>query len=210
MTNSVKPIYYYPNNMGRIILLGMEEILGQNGLKAVLNQANLSYLINNYPPNNLDLLFEFENLSKIQVALEELYGPNGGRGLALRTGRACFKYGLREFGPILGLTDKTFRLLPINEKLDTGLNIFADCFTNYSDQRVRVDQDEDRYYWIIERCPICWDRHTDNTACHLAVGTLEEALFWLSGGKHYRVEETNCLARGDLTCTIMINKHPIE
>ncbi|MCK5428822.1 MAG: 4-vinyl reductase, partial [Anaerolineales bacterium] len=105
MTDSVESTYYYPNNMGRIILLSMEEILGHNGLKAVLNQSNLSHLINNYPPNNLDLQFKFENLSKIQVALVELHGPNGGRGLALRTGRACFKYGLQEYGPILGLTD---------------------------------------------------------------------------------------------------------
>ena len=43
-----------------------------------------------------------------------------------------------------------------------------------------------------------------------AVGTLEEALFWVSGGKHYRIEETFCVAKGDPTCTIIINKHPIE
>ena len=210
MTDSVEPTYYYPNNMGRIILLSMEEILGHNGLKAVLNQSNLSHLINNYPPNNLDLQFKFENLSKIQVALEELYGPNGGRGLALRTGRACFKYGLQEYGPILGLTDLAFRLLPMNEKLVAGGEIFAGCYNKFSDQRVRVDQDEGYYYWIIERCPTCWGRHTDEPACHLAVGILEEALFWVSSGKHYRVEETECIAKGDATCTIKIDKQPIE
>ena len=53
MINTVNTVYYYPNNMGRIILLSMEEILGRNGLNAVLNMADLSDMINNYPPNNL-------------------------------------------------------------------------------------------------------------------------------------------------------------
>ena len=210
MTETPKPVYYYPNKMGRIILLSMEEILGQNGLNAILNLADLSHLINNYPPSNLDLQFNFEDLSRTQVSLEELYGPTGGRGLALRSGRVCFKYGLREFGPLLGLTDLAFRILPLNEKLDTGIERFAGCFNQFSDQRVRVEQDEDHYYWHIERCPICWGRHTDSPVCHLAVGTLDEALFWVSSGKHYRVEESQCIARGDPACTIVIHKQPIE
>ncbi len=45
MINTHPPIYYYPNKMGRIILLAMEEVLGSNGIRAVLNLANLSHLI---------------------------------------------------------------------------------------------------------------------------------------------------------------------
>ena len=41
--------YYYPNKMGRIILLGMEEIVGRNGLNAVLNMAELADLVANLP-----------------------------------------------------------------------------------------------------------------------------------------------------------------
>ncbi len=34
-------IHYYPNKMGRIVLLSLEETLGRNGLNAVLNLAGL-------------------------------------------------------------------------------------------------------------------------------------------------------------------------
>jgi predicted hydrocarbon binding protein len=202
--------YNYPNKMGRIILLAMEEIMGRNGVNAVLNLAKLRRLINNYPPNNFDRQFAFEDVGAIQQALEDMYGPRGGRGLALRAGRACFKYGLKEFGPVLGIADLAFRLLPLNMKLKVGAEVFADTFNKYTDQRVRLTDDEDQIYWHIERCPICWGRKSDIPCCHLAVGILQESLYWVSGGKNFSVQETSCIARGDEACTVVIEKRPLD
>ena len=148
-----KPTYFYPNRMGRILLLAMEEILGHSGVNAILNLVNLPDYINNYPPYNQDFNFSFEHISLLQVGLENAYGPRAGRGLAVRVGRASFKYGLREFGPELGLTDLAFRLLPLPTKLRTGSEAFAALFNNYTDQRVRLERDEKVIYWHIERCP---------------------------------------------------------
>ena len=202
--------FYYPNKMGRIILQAMEEVIGHIGVNAVLNIANLNDRINHYPPNNLEKSFSFSELSKIQEALENLYGPRGGRGLALRTGRVCFKYGLREFGPLLGATDIAFRLLPSDPKLRVGAELFADLFNKYSDQRVRVEEQANQFLWHIERCPLCWNRKTDASACHLAVGILQESLYWASSGKVYNVEEIACIAMGDPACTILIDKKSLD
>lgn len=210
MTENLSPIYYYPNKMGRIILLAMEEVLGRNGINAVLNTAQLSHWINHYPPGNLDMKFQFSDLSSMMASLEDLYGPRGGRGLALRCGRVSFKYGLREFGPLVGLTDAAFRLLPLTDKLRTGATIFAETFNRFTDQRVRVEENETEILWYIDRCPVCWERSTDQPVCHLAVGILQDALYWVSGGRHFCVEETQCIARGDQTCTIVIDKQPLE
>jgi predicted hydrocarbon binding protein len=202
--------YYYPNKMGRIILLSMEEVLGRNGLNAALNVATLSQFINNYPPNDLDKQVRFEDLSQMQAALESLYGKQGGHGLAIRSGRACFKYGLREFGPAAGCTDLAFRLLPMNVKIKTGADIFATIFNQYSDQEVRIEEEQERFLWHIERCPVCWGRKTDHPVCHLAVGALQEALYWVSCGKHFDVEEISCTAQGDSRCTIAVSKQPLD
>lgn len=210
MSDTPQTHYHYPNKMGRIIILATEEILGRNGLNAVLNTAHLSHLINNYPPNNFDMQFAFEDLSRIQATLEQLYGPRGGQGLALRTGRVCFKYGLREFGSLMGLTDLAFRLLPLNEKIRVGADRCADLFTRFSDQRMRVEENEEHFLCHIERCPLCWGRKSSTPSCHLTVGVLQEALFWVSGGKHFCIEETACVAMGDPACTIVINKQPLE
>ncbi len=202
--------YFYTQRMGRIILQAMEEVIGRNGVHAVLNLASLGELIDHYPPSSSDLTFPFETVSRLQVGLEKVYGPRGGRGLALRVGRACFNYGLREYGSQLGLTEMAFRLLPLPAKLNTGAKAFAELFNQHTDQIVRLEENDYQIFWRIERCPLCWERKTNDSVCHLAVGLLQESLYWLSGGKIFNVEETECIARGDPACTILIDKIPIS
>lgn len=111
---------------------------------------------------------------------------------------------------MLGLTEMAFRLLPLRTKLRTGARVFAELFNKHTDQKVRVEEVENKIYWIIESCPLCWDRKADEAICHLAVGVLQEALYWLSGGKVFSVEETECIARGNATCTIVIDQIPLS
>ena len=206
----MSPQYYYPQKMGRLILQGMEEVMGTSGVNTVLHLGSLDSIIENYPTTSSERTFSFETVSALQASLEKVYGPRGGRGVALRVGRSSFRYGLKEYGSMLGLTEMAFRLLPLPTKLRTGARVFADLFNKHSDQKVRVDESENKIYWIIEHCPLCWGRTADEAICHLAVGVLQEALYWLSGGKVFSVEETACVARGDETCTIVIDQTPLS
>jgi len=201
--------YYYPNRMGRIILLSMEEVMGRNGVNAILKLASLTPLMEEYPADNTELAFPFDTLSSITNVLEQAYGPHGGRGLALRIGRACFSYGVRQYGIQMGLTEMTFRLLPLPMKVSAGAKVFAELFNSFTDQRVRVEEENGKLLWHIERCPLCWERKSQDPVCHLAVGLLQEALYWLSGGKVFNVEEQTCIASGDSACTIVIDQTPI-
>jgi predicted hydrocarbon binding protein len=202
--------HYLPNRLARILLTAMEEILGRNGLNAVLNTSAQPELIHNLPSANMEKEFPFEKISKLNVALEEVYGTLGGRGLAIRAGRSSFKYGLREFGRDLGITEQTFKLQPLNTKIRNGARIMADLLNRSSDQRVELGEDLDYFYWHIHSCPFCWQRETSIPVCYLAVGALQEALYWVSSGKFFSVEEILCTAKGDPTCTIRIGKEPME
>lgn len=202
--------YYYPNLLARILLQAMEEILGNSELNAVLNKARLSQQYQEFPPKNLDREIPYPHISQMLSSLEEIYGEREGQGLAVRSGRACFKYGLREFGQQNILSDPGFRLLPLGAKIRQGGKIFAGTFNELTDQRVWVNEDETHFYWYMDNCPLCWQRHTQTPACHMAVGTLQEALIWISGGKVYNVEEIECIAKGDPACKICIDKVPFE
>lgn len=205
-----QPRYYYSNKHGRIYLMALEDVIGKNGLNAVLNFAGLRHLIDNLPPNNLQRGFPFEDFAAVNQAIEDMYGVRGGRGLNLRAGRAVFKYGLRDFAPILGLADLAFRLLPLIMKIRTGIPLFAEVFNRYTDQVVRVEEGDDAFYWHIERCPVCWGRHSDKPCCHVATGLLLESLHWVSGGKTFHVREITCIACGDERCTFEIGKKPLD
>jgi predicted hydrocarbon binding protein len=193
--------------MGRIIFSGMEEVLGRSELVALLRSAGLAGYIN--PGAKRELAIPFDHLAGLQSALEAVYGRLAGRGLALRIGRACFKYGLAEFGQELGMTTMDFRLLPLPAKLETGSLALAALFNKHPDLRVTLEADHHSLYWNIKGCPLCWGRRTDSPCCHLAVGMLQEACYWVSGGKIFQVEETRCIAQGDSACTILIERQPI-
>jgi len=201
--------FFYPNQMGRTILLSMEEVMGRNGVNAILKLASLSSMIENYPPDDKERGFSFSTLSTMTNTLEQVYGPHGGRGLSLRIGRACFSNGVRQYGTYMGITETAFRLLPLSAKVNAGAKTFAELFNVLTDQKVRIEDSDEKLYWHIERCPLCWERRAQEPVCHLAVGLLQEALYWLSGGKVFNVEEVTCIATGDDTCTIVIDKSPV-
>lgn len=202
--------FYYPNRMGRVLLQSFEDVLGRGGLLALLKFTNLYHYSSSLPPNNLDKKFPFEAVSALMQAIDTLYGPRGGRGIARRVGRVSFRYGLYEFGQVLGISDLTVRLLPWSIKFKRGTNSLADLFNHFSDQVVRLEDTPDVLYWNIERCPLCWERQLIEPRCFAATGLLEEALIWLSGGKSFWVEQTACYAAGDPRCAFAIEKKPLD
>ncbi len=213
MTNSngdTAPHYYYPNRMGRIILQAMENVFGKDRLEEVLLAGDLGHVNKPLPPGNLDKKFPFEYVSGLMAAIEKVYGERPGRAMQARVGRGAFGSGLKEFDPLLGIADLPLRLMPLGMKFRVGLDVFQRVFNQFSDQVVRLSDDDRHLLWIIERCPVCWGRATTEPCCHLALGILEEAIFWGTGGKRFAIEEAECVARGDPNCIFRIDRQPIE
>jgi predicted hydrocarbon binding protein len=206
-----KSEYYYANKIVLITIKALEDVMGKNGLNAILNLAHLPHLIENYPPDNLDREFNFADFSAINLALEEMYGPRGGRGLALRAVRAAFADALRNFGALAGAGDLAFKVLPLQAKMRIGIPAMARIFTQISDQYSTVEEKENEFVYTIHRCPVCWGRKgADKPVCFVAVGLLQEGLKWVSGGNEFRVNESKCVAIGDDVCEFIIQKTPIS
>ncbi len=207
---SHKSGYYYPNLIAKIYLEAIEEIMGANGMKALLNMARMQHLIGNYPPGNLRKEFDFADFAQLNEAMEMMYGPRGGRALSLRAGRKAFDQGLKNFGVMVGVADRTFRLLPLGIRLKVGLRAMATAFSSTSDQICYVNEEKDQFVYVIERCPVCWGRHADSAICHAAMGIIQEGLHWGTGGKQFKVTEVTCIAKGDPACNFTISKKPID
>ena len=205
-----KSEYYYANKIVLITIKALEDVMGKNGLNAILNLAHLPHVIENYPPDNLDKEFNFADFSAINLALEEMYGPRGGRGLALRAGRAAFADALRNFGALAGAGDLAFKVLPLQAKMRIGIPAMARIFTQISDQHSTVEEQENEFVYTIHRCPVCWGRTADKPVCFVAVGLLQEGLKWVSGGNEFRVNESKCVAVGNNVCEFIIQKTPIS
>jgi predicted hydrocarbon binding protein len=202
--------YCYPNLIARIYLGAIEEIMGANGIKALLNMAGMVELIDNYPPSNLNKEFDFTDFARLNEAMEMMYGPRGGRALSLRAGRKAFDQGLKNFGAMVGVADKAFRMLPLKLRMKVGLGAMARAFSMTSDQISYVREADDHFLYVIERCPVCWGRHSEGPICHAALGIILEGLDWGTGGRKFRVSQVTCHAAGDPSCDFLIGKEPIE
>jgi hypothetical protein len=202
--------YHYANKIVLIALKALEEVMGKNGVNAILNLAHLPHLIDHYPPDNLERQFDFADFTSINAALEEMYGPRGGRGLALRAGRVAFADSLRNFGALAGVGDLAFKVLPLQTKMRIGIPVMAKIFSQISDQYSTVQERDVDFVYTIHRCPVCWGRHDlDKPVCFIAAGLLQGGLKWLSGGHEFRVSESKCCAMGDAVCEFIIDKSPM-
>jgi len=187
----------------------MEEIVGRNGLSALLNLIGMRHFVDEYPPPNLNKEFDFADFSNLNQGVLDIYGVQGGRGLSHRAGRVTFDLGLKGFGVLAGVNDEAFRVLPPARKVKIGMTALAKIFTQISDQRTRVENANDHILYAVDRCPVCWGQHSKDPICFVATGLLEEGLRWISGGRDYRVEEIECVAAGNDACLFTIENNSI-
>ena len=211
-----------PRSLARILLPAMQEVLGAEGFRSVLAAAGVPFQAAGdetgdpaipsravIPLSHLEAAAS-EAVSRLLQSLEQVYSPQVGQGLARRIGRACFQYGLRDYGERLGFTSNSFRLLPLPLKLKKFAGALADFLNGPMHQEARVEQSDGTLLWIMGRCPLCRERRAAEPVCQLAVGLAEESLYWLSGGKIFNVEEIACAARGDEACSLRVNETPLS
>ena len=201
---------FYPNLIARLYLLSLEDVMGRNGVSALLNLAGAKHLVANYPPANLKREFPFADMSAISKATHVMYGPRGARGMELRAGRYAFNLGLKEFGPLLGMADLALKLMPLTMKLKIALNATAQTFDRFSDQPSHVEEKKGQFLYVIDKCPICWGRTSERPGGALAQGILEEALTWVSGGHTFPIEQTDCQGMGCEKCIFAVGKEPLD
>jgi len=198
-----------PNAALRVLLQAIAEVMGENGLKSVLNLAGLQRFIDNYPPNNLEQEVRFSDYALVEQAVEDFYGPRGAKAMLLRIGRATFRYGLNEQPAILGLAGLALKLMPAHARVKLVLGRMVEATNRSVNQPTHLEEQEDCFIFVAEDCPCRFRGKKDRPVCFVTVGALQEALRWATG-RDYRVEEISCIAMGDDACRYRISKEPIQ
>jgi hypothetical protein len=150
---------YCSSQLGRLIFMGMDEVMGRAGVNAVMSRAGWPSLSDAYLDYRGDALLSLHHVGIALWTLQQLYGLKGGQGLALQTGRAAFNYGIRDFGEGLGLLHLDYRLLPPAAKIRVGLQRLAIFMSGIGSGEIWIEETAERFTWHIERCPLCWQRH---------------------------------------------------
>lgn len=193
------------NSLVRQALTSAQEVMGDNGLNAVLHTCGLDRFIGNFPPNNLEPSIQASQYAKLNEAIEQFYG-RGGKGMLRRIGKASFQYGVREQSALLGVAGVALKLLPEKQRIKFILNGMADALKKSNPEvNAWVDDNNDKLAYIESTCAICHSRQSTEPICHLYVGSITEAVQWATG-REFRVTETHCLAKGDEYCRFEIGE----
>lgn len=198
-----------PNANLRILLEAIEEVMGENGAKAVLNAGGLGRFVDNYPPDNTEMEASFADYGAAQQAVEEFYGPRGARAMLIRIGRATFQRTLKERPAILGLAGLALKALPMEGRMKLALDNITKAANKDVNLKAHLREEPDAYYYVNEECPCRWRPKHDNPACFVTVGVLQQAMAWATG-KNFKVEEVTCISNGASACVYRIPKEPIE
>jgi len=177
-----------------ILLESAHEILGERKLLPSFDPENG----NNIGSSNVEMVLQ---------ALQDDFGVLGSRGLALRMGRAAFKYGLKYLGDQNGFRTTEFRLLPAPRRLETGLHTLAHIVSEMFHQPVTVADEHSFWIWRVEHTR---GNPQSELNCYWMTGLLQAFLTWAGGGRFFQVVETECWSSGGPACVFKIEKRPLD
>lgn len=193
------------NTIVRQALAAAEEVMGTNGLNAVLRLSNLDSFVNNLPPDNLEPAIKATEYAQFNQAIEDFYG-RGGRGMLKRIGKASFQYAINEQPALLGVAGAALKLLPQKQRIKFILNSMVNALTKSNSQvEAWVEEEGDTLAYVESSCAICHSRKSDKEICYLYLGSLGEAVEWATG-KTYEITETHCMAKGDPHCRFEVGE----
>jgi predicted hydrocarbon binding protein len=193
------------NTLVRQALVSAQEVMGENGLNAVLRSVGLARFIGNFPPNDTNPGIKTMEYARFNEAIEAFYG-RGGKGMLRRIGKASFQYGVREQGALMGVAGAALKLMPQKQRIKFVLNAMVNALKKTNPQvDAWVEDEYNKIAYCESTCAICLGRHSPEPVCHLYVGSVGEAVRWATD-QEFEITETHCIARGDKFCRFEVGE----
>lgn len=198
----------------RWALLAAEEVVGKQGLAVVLRDAGLGRLIDNYPPNELEMSGDitFGDYASLNAGLFRFFG-RAGKSMVMRIGRLSTKQSIEQQSTLFNLAATVAsKVLPIPSQIKMGMENMQKGFRKLyqaagHDVRLRIEDRGKKLAYVAEDCPMCAGKQASEPMCWLWVGTLQEGIRWLTD-MEFEVVEIACRAMGAPECVWEVSKTP--
>lgn len=170
------------------------ELLGENGARAVFNLAKLDFIT--AQPETEIRKIRFDEFSKLQIALEQVYGKQGSISITRKAGQITL-----------------VKLLPVEMRLDdegrtkfTSIDELIDFLNQKSgDMKFNLTHIEGGLAIEIQLCPECWGRQSEYGICHSMLGYLEAGIARTLSTQCTSSEEQSCIAVGFPSCRFIFH-----
>jgi predicted hydrocarbon binding protein len=198
------------NFLMRVWLETIQNIVGENGLKSILNYAHLQEYIGNFPPDDGKLDTPAADAQALFLALYELFGKKGSRSLSLRAGREFARLGIEGRSGIAKALQTAAYLVPEATKMRLVLNKIVDQYGimytfQIEEPYAELIEKDDHFLLIFKDYFECEGITSDVPLCNINTGMVHFLMKWITGHEH-TVQEIKCKARGDLNDVFKIYK----
>ncbi|MBU7023272.1 MAG: hypothetical protein HXS40_03815 [Theionarchaea archaeon] len=192
--------YRIDNFIMKTYLMTLQNVVGENGLRSILNYSRLEKYIDNFPPEDHKLEIPVEELSSLFRSLCELFGKKGVRGLQLRVGRENARISIERLSAMAESLRLVSRLVPEKTKmrllLEKAVEESNQMYKSRADKLPVVLQENEDYFVIIHKSRFESETiSSEIPVCNVFVGNLQYIVEWITGHKH-EVEEIECRAMG--------------
>lgn len=191
----------------------IEEIAGLQATEIILRFADLESVLDNPPPNNLQLndTYTFKHYSALNHSIVRYYGA-AGKEAALHLGRVAARW-LIQGQPLLGFSSIALRLMPTAAAWRLGLNQTNDTFNKMyreigHELQVKFLEKPNFFLFALKDCPCCSGKRATTSICWMWSGLLLEAGHIVKA-KSFPVEQIACQAMGHPYCVWRIGKRPV-
>ena len=196
----------------RWALLAAEEVVGKPGMSAILRQISLAHLIDNYPPEVLQVSgnLKYADYANLNCGLLEFFG-RAGKSMTMRVGRISARHGIEQQSELFGIAVLiASKILPLPTQIKKGLESMQNGYRRLMPSvRLSLEDRGDRIAYITETCSFCAGKEANGHICWTFGGVLQGLLNWQTG-KELAIEEVQCRAQGAPTCVWEISKKPKE
>ena len=200
---------YIPNSLMYVTLLTVREIIGENGLNAILNYSNLKKYRNNFPPNDEKLEIPGSDFSAIIASILDVFGERGARPILYNAGRRGFQLMMEKNPTMIGFVGLGLKLLSKRKRLEKVFALGAESTNKLFGENQRFYVNEEGFVCELFDCYWCKGVSSKGPVCFGEVGLDAEVAKWATGDEH-DVREVLCRARGDDVCKIVISLEPKE
>jgi predicted hydrocarbon binding protein len=195
------------NKAYRVILLGVCEIVGENGLKSILNYSGLTGYIDSLPQNDNEKSGpEISEVSKLSEGIGEIYGTKGARAILFQVGRIQAKWGIDENPDVAQQAPAAMEGMSESDRAKVVLNYTAATISKQLNTETWVEQEGDVYFYKGKAATHCFNRKSDVPVCHTTTGFVNGLVAWAVGNNGWKVEEIGCMSMGEPMCTYRIEK----
>lgn len=176
------------NAVVRIVLDGIEDVIGENGKKALLNFGNMSRLIDDGPDYSFEKNFTDDEYAAIISSIYTIIGLKGSKAIMRQVGDATAKR-IIDSGVLASLAD-----FKKEEKLLKALEVYV-----MGSGRGKVINEGGNIVFDNEMCTTCLNIKDKVPVCTFVNGIIDGLTKW-AGVEGKRSVETKCKAMGDKSC----------